>query len=83
MGLLVGLMKELSFGLQLASMKDIIMASLMIHLMASHCDENTELQWDLQMEIQMDFNMCWMKELTWILTMAPQIGIVMENLMVD
>ena len=49
-------MKELSWVLQLPPLKDIMMASLIVHLLGSHLDEKMELHWDLQIELQMDLN---------------------------
>ena len=43
----LGFMKELSWVLQLDSLKDIIMAILMVYLMGSHWDEKKEVQWDI------------------------------------
>ena len=49
-------MKELNWVLQFFPMKDIMMTSLVVHLMKSPWDERTKVHWDLQMEMQMDLN---------------------------
>ena len=54
MGLNLCLRKELSWVLQLDHLKDTKMAILMVYLIGSHWDEKTELQWDPQMELQME-----------------------------
>ena len=60
-------MKELSWVLQLAPFNDIMMETLMVHLIGSHWEEEMEMHWYLQMELQMDLNLGLMKELSWVL----------------
>ena len=62
MGLILVSMKELSWVLHLAPLKNIMMASLPLHLMGSHYDDNTELQCDRQMELRMELNLGILKE---------------------
>ena len=38
---------------QVVVLKDLIMTSLMVYLMGSHWDENTELHWDFLIELKM------------------------------
>ena len=42
--------------------------------MGSHWDknENMELHWDIQMELQMDLNLGLMNELSWVILLAPK-----------
>ena len=47
----LGLMKELSWFIQLAPLKDIKTEILMVHLMGYQWDERMELHWDLHMEL--------------------------------
>ena len=51
MGLNKGLMIELSWVIQFVSLRDIMTASLMFHLVESHLDLKTELHCDLQIEL--------------------------------
>ena len=44
----LGLMKELSWFIQLLPTQDLIRENFMVELLASHWDKKTELQWDLQ-----------------------------------
>ena len=55
------LMKELSWVLKLAPLKDIMMASLMVHLLGSHLDEKIEMHWGLHMELQTGLTLGLMK----------------------
>ena len=51
-------------------------------LAGSHWDEKTKPNWYLHMELQMDSNLGLMKELTWVLLLAPLKDIMMASLMV-
>ena len=57
MDLNLGLMKELGWVLQLDPLKDIMIASLMVHLLEFCWDNKKELNWDLQMDLQTDLNL--------------------------
>ena len=52
-------------------MKNLKIEILLVHYMGSHWDEKTEVHWDHQMELQMDLNLVFMKELSWVLHLAP------------
>ena len=56
--------------------------TLMVDLLESHWDENTDLHWDLQMEQQKDLKLGLMKELSWVLLLDPLKDIIMASLMV-
>ena len=75
-------MKELSWVLQFLPLKDIMLASLIVHLLGSHLDEKIELHWDLQIELQMELNYSLMNELSWVLQFAPLKDIMMESVIV-
>ena len=62
MSLNLGLMKELIWVLQLVPLKDIIMTSLMVHLMGSPWDEKMEMHWYLLMVLWTAIK----KELSWV-----------------
>ena len=49
-------MKELSWVLQLALVKDIITENLLVNSLGYHWDEKMELHWDEKMELQMSLN---------------------------
>ena len=49
-------MKELCWVHQFVTLKDIMLARLMIRLLESYFDQNMELHWDLQIELQLDLN---------------------------
>ena len=49
-------MKELSWVHQFALLKDVFIASLIFHLLGSYLDDKITLKWDLQIELQMEFN---------------------------
>ena len=55
------LMKELSWVLQLAPLKDIMTSSLIFHLLGSHWDDKIELNWGLHMELQTGLTLGLMK----------------------
>ena len=74
-------MKELIWVLQFVPLKDIIMTSLIVHLLGSHWDDKLELRWGLQIELQMDLNLGLMKELIWVLQLAPMKHKIMVSLM--
>ena len=75
-------MKELIWVLQFAPLKDIMMASLMVQLLGSHWDEKMEMHWDLQMEQNIDWNLGLMKELRWVLQLAPMMNLKTASLVV-
>ena len=52
---------ELSWVLRFPSLKDIMMASLMVHLLGSHLDEKIEMHWGLHMELQTGLTLGLMK----------------------
>ena len=75
-------MKELIYVFQLDPLKDIFMASMLVHLIGSHWDVRTEMHWDVQMELEMDLNLVLMKEPSFVLRLAPLKHIMMVTLTV-
>ena len=75
-------MKDLRWVLQFFPLKDIMMASLIVHMMGSPLDDKMELHWDLHMETQMDLNQVCMKKLSWVIQFVPPKDIMMASLIV-
>ena len=59
-----------------------MMASLIFHLIGYHWNEKMELHWDLEIELKMYFNYDLMKELIWVLQLAPLKDIMIASLIV-
>ena len=61
------LKKELIWVLQLDSMKDIMMASLLVQLTGYYWDEKTELYWNHQMNLKKGLSLGLTKERMWVI----------------